>query len=1334
VDSKRTRQFAAFVLWLVTAIPSWATSSALDPTFGVNGFVSTNLVRGVKMAALHGAVLQSDGKLVVAGSASNSPDGFGVARLNLDGTPDSEFNGTGQANAPFGFDRYSSASAVALQADGKIVAAGYHGFGPDNVVALARFLPNGTLDPTFHGSGTVTTTVPGTDAGANAIVVQADGKIVVAASGTAGAAVIRYNADGSLDTSFGAAGTGIVLLKALDSGIVSVRGLALQPDGKLVGSGTGRPVAGAPSTFVTFRLTGAGTQDWEFSRTGIVYTTFNGQDCDARAVALQPDGRIVVAGASGQHIAVLRYNADGMLDASFGSNGTVITAISPFGDSGSAVAILPDGRIVVGGTASDQLTYFVTYIVLARYSANGALDASLAGTGRVEAGLPSLFSSTSSGEFVAVQSDGGVIVGGSNGEVGGAFRYIEDGSLDLAFGTSGRVVASGASSDWLYTLAITSDGKLLAAGSSDGSFAVAAYTADGTFAWSRIIEGYGFGTAGRAVLEQSDGKIVIAGSSDIAISVIRLASDGTLDATFNGTGRVDTPMGPGSIFGVGAALQPDGKIVVAGRRRNFPDDDFALVRYNTDGTLDSAFGAGGTVTTPIGVGDDRAAALAMQSDGKIVVAGTTFDGARFRLAVVRYLTDGSLDPSFGIGGKATLAIASMDGEAHAVAIQADGRIVLAGKAMATVTLFVVARFTADGSPDSSFGSGGVVLTDTGAVYGDGASAMALLADGRILVSGSGTQAGATSFALARYLPNGSLDSTFGIAGQLHVVAPGNPDVTPTGFALQGGNRAVLGGTIRNDSLDFFLVRIFADDTIPPDTALLATPGPTSIPSVSFSFTGTDAGGTDVASFECSLDATPFAICTSPALYAGLSLGPHVFDVRARDGAGNVDPTPASHTWNVVPGPQTITFAELPSRILSASPFTVSATGGDSGNPVVFSSLTPGICTTSGTNGTTVTLLAIGTCSVAADQAASSLYLAAAQVARSFEVFASGSTLTVTRSGSGSGRVTSSPLGIDCAQQCDWTFVASSAVTLTALPDSGSLFLGWSGDCSGTGQCSVQMDAAKNVTAAFFDAAEAAKTPRLINISTRGQVQTGFDVMIGGFVIGGSSPKTVVIRAIGPSLTNYGVPGALANPQLQLVSSSDQVVIASNDDWVNAANAFALQATGFAPSSPLESAIYITLQPGAYTGIVSGAGGSTGVGLVEVYELDNPQVPLINISTRGRVGNGFDVMIGGFVVSGDAPQTVVVRAIGPSLTSYGIAGALANPQLQLFRSSDQTMIASNDDWGSGPYTAQVQASGFAPSNPLESAIYITLDPGAYTAIVSGVNGGTGVGLVEVYKAP
>ena len=262
----------------------------------------------------------------------------------------------------------------------------------------------------------------------------------------------------------------------------------------------------------------------------------------------------------------------------------------------------------------------------------------------------------------------------------------------------------------------------------------------------------------------------------------------------------------------------------------------------------------------------------------------------------------------------------------------------------------------------------------------------------------------------------------------------------------------------------------------------------------------------------------------------------------------------------------------------------------------------------------------------------------------------------------------------------------------------------------------------------------ATASRLSNLSTRGQVRTGGDVMIGGFVIGGAASKTVVVRARGPSLIAFGIPNALANPVLQLVRSSDQVTLATNDNWQGATNAAAITASGFAPSNPLEAAVLMTLAPGAYTAIVSGAGGGTGVGIVEVFEVDAPAVPLANISTRGQVLTGNDVMIGGFVITGTSPQTVVVRARGPSLIPFGIPNALANPMLQLVRSSDQVTLATNDNWQSAANAAAVTASGFAPSNPLESAILITLSPGAYTAIVTGAAGGTGVGIVEVFATP
>ena len=260
---------------------------------------------------------------------------------------------------------------------------------------------------------------------------------------------------------------------------------------------------------------------------------------------------------------------------------------------------------------------------------------------------------------------------------------------------------------------------------------------------------------------------------------------------------------------------------------------------------------------------------------------------------------------------------------------------------------------------------------------------------------------------------------------------------------------------------------------------------------------------------------------------------------------------------------------------------------------------------------------------------------------------------------------------------------------------------------------------------------AVNPPRLFNISTRGDVLTGDDVMIGGFIIGGTTPKTVAVVAVGPSLASAGILDPLADPTLTLVRSADGAVLATNDNWQDAPNAAEIQVSGFAPADPREPAILMTLPPGAYTAIVRGVNGTTGVGLVAVDEVDRPDVPLANISTRGRVLTGNDVLIAGLIVQGDSPQPVAITVAGPALASAGVPQPLMNPTLTLVRSSDQAVIAANDDWQSAPNADAIRASGFAPSDPREPAILVTLPPGAYTAIVSGMNDTTGVAVVGAF---
>jgi hypothetical protein len=267
-----------------------------------------------------------------------------------------------------------------------------------------------------------------------------------------------------------------------------------------------------------------------------------------------------------------------------------------------------------------------------------------------------------------------------------------------------------------------------------------------------------------------------------------------------------------------------------------------------------------------------------------------------------------------------------------------------------------------------------------------------------------------------------------------------------------------------------------------------------------------------------------------------------------------------------------------------------------------------------------------------------------------------------------------------------------------------------------------------------------------NISTRAFVQTGDNVVIGGFIVEGAQPKRVIIRAIGPELAQYGVPNPLFNPTLELHDGTG-ALIASNDNWrvtiiggiITSNQVHDIQSSGHAPRDGRESAIIAELPPGNYTAIVRGVNDTTGVGLVEVYDISGNAISTLgNISTRSFVQTGDNVMIGGFIVQGTQPKRVIIRAIGPELSQFGVPTPLSDPTLELHDSTG-ALIASNDNWRhtiiggiiTGDQVRDILNSGYAPSDPRDSAIIADLPPGNYTAIVRGVNDTTGVGLVEVY---
>jgi len=275
---------------------------------------------------------------------------------------------------------------------------------------------------------------------------------------------------------------------------------------------------------------------------------------------------------------------------------------------------------------------------------------------------------------------------------------------------------------------------------------------------------------------------------------------------------------------------------------------------------------------------------------------------------------------------------------------------------------------------------------------------------------------------------------------------------------------------------------------------------------------------------------------------------------------------------------------------------------------------------------------------------------------------------------------------------------------------------------------------------------AAPASFLGNISTRSFVQTGDHVMIGGFIVQGTQSKRTILRAIGPELSQYGIPNFLTDPTLEL-HNANGTLIAFNDDWqetviggiITSDQVLDIVNSGHAPGNPFESAIIADLPPGRYTAIVRGFDNTTGVALVEAYDLSPSSASILgNVSTRSFVQTGEDVMIGGFIVQGTQPKNVILRAIGPELSQHGVPDFLADPTLEL-HNENGAVIARNDNWQhtiiGGIITQNqvqdIQNSGHAPTDPSESAIVANLPPGNYTAIVRGVNGTIGVALVEVY---
>ncbi len=470
------------------------------------------------------------------------------------------------------------------------------------------------------------------------------------------------------------------------------------------------------------------------------------------------DGAGAGAGAGGTISSAFGITVNAVNDApTFAAgDGKVTTDVSGSYDYGFSVTVQADGKILVAGSSHNGGNEDVA---LVRHNRDGSLDTSFNGTGKVTTAIGSGYDE---GQSVTVQADGKILVAGFSDNGSNCdfalVRYNADGSLDGDFGATGKVTtAIGTNDEYGFSVAVQANGQILVAGESNGDFALVRYNVDGTldttFNGGVVTTNFGMSyERSYSVTVQDNGKILIAGYSGNVyydFAVVRYNADGTLDTTFNGTGKVTTEVGTNNDFGNSVTVQADGKILVAGGSHNGDNVDFALVRYNTDGSLDPAFGSGGKVTTAIGAGNDAPCSVTVQADGKILVAGYSRNGTYNDFALVRYKADGSLDDTFNGTGKVTTAIGTGNDAGYSITLQADGKILVAGVSdNGSDTDFALVRYNPDGSLDTTFDA--VNTLDGAPTFTENGSPVVLDSTVRIydaelaaLNGGAGNYAGAT---------------------------------------------------------------------------------------------------------------------------------------------------------------------------------------------------------------------------------------------------------------------------------------------------------------------------------------------------------------------------------------------------------------------------------------------------------------------------------------------------------------------------------------------------------------------------------------------------------------
>jgi uncharacterized delta-60 repeat protein len=669
---------------------------------------------------------------------------------------------------------------------------------------------------------------------------------------------------------------------------------------------------------------------------------------------------------------------------------------------------------------------------------------------------------------------------------------------------------------------------------------------------------------------------------------------------------------------------------------------------------------------------------------------------------------GDLDPTFGAAGIVTTDFFENTDNATAVAVQPDGKIVVAGWAQSgadvTTADFAVSRYLPDGTLDSAFGTGGMVTSDF-AGSTDFAHAVAIQPDGRIIVVGEAISGTQKSFALIRYHNDGTIDTSLGNDGK--VLTPfSDRDSRAYEIVLQPDQKIVVAGDSFHtpvpplDDSDFALARYNSDGSL--DLGF----GSGGMVTTDF-FSFADGARSLVQQGDGKLIAAGLvhtALNTAEDFaLARYNLDGTLDTTFGPDGDGKVD-TDFSFSSEAV---QSITLQ--PDGAIVVAGFTFLETGENNYGFALARYGADGILDPDfGTDGKVTTDLGpLG------------------DLAASVVVQADGKILA---GGYANAELSSDDLDLALVRynsdgSPDSEFGSDGKVIANLTPgfdDIGAVAMQPDGKLVAAGAAGPDFLLARYLTGV------SGMTPHPLNLSTRAGVGTGENVLIGGFIITGTDSKRVILRALGPSMSLGDASSVLADPVLELHAPDGTVM--TNDNWRDTQEQEIIGTT-LDPVDDRESVIVATLVPGTYTAVVRGKDSGGGVGLVELYDLDEAAASkLTNISSRGFVGSGDSVMIAGIILAGDNNATVVLRGLGPSLGQFGIADSLQDPTLDLY-DANGTVTAFNDDWRN-LQEAALQASSLEPADDREAALLVELTAGAYTAILRSKND-SGVGLIEVY---